>query len=1057
MRLIPTDGVLGQLLDVLDQPGGVEGVRLAIYEGLTDDLETHRHIVDRVVSKVWSGRIEEAKRGLLRSYVSKRMDGEEPEGYDVAAAQLTAMEAYVAKADPARRRKFRESDVRRDPAGRFGHKVNLVDQHGNPTGRPISYARSAKDEKLLTPEHVEGIDNDDADQHTAMLNHVKAVLSQFDSIGAQDAVVEVGTPKGVKERRVSSKDSHPEVWSAQRGEIPISIRPDLSSVSPQRLAAFDAMSTFTDQSTALRQSGRVPKDMSRDKAATWADRWTAPSDPGSYDRQVYNRLAVGGQALSTMGGLHPAAAHAGAVAQVVGTYGPEAERVLGPGLRRTLYRYRGTERRPDQVLRNQIKGLPKQSSDGRPLDQRVVDSMRRDVAVRYLAESLPNPRLTELSISAGKVPPSQGVLIDSHGDVVSESMGAAGDHYLPFNLKNLGMMHGGQYVRTRASGGPTSEDIYTGLLSGVRNLTVVSNSGVFTIDFDPDLRGGRRYSDKAKAMVGRYEKLLDAVQSEKLDVKPLSREKVRELRQRALDSAGGDTKTFQDTLDRLTKEARLVGRNSFKTERELDEDADAEAMHTAQIDRVSQQDYPRLRQQIHARLKAEQEKESVESLRLDGKGYAWAMKALQEEFPYYIRNVAIIPIPDFYRDRNMPAPKGYAGSHNAVDRGYTLPGTTDAYASQAGYHHAALKQKKVSAAQRDLPRGGAKEPEEDGETPRASARLGLAPAGAARPGGVGTGSGSSRTLSEALANTNAIKPLLRENAQHLLNSLSNADTGVTLTGDKDTAETSIGELPGRYSAQGLIDHYSGSGGVDRLAEKLANPATADRYRMAVTKTAEWYATLGASDLSNPDEVDADKRRMAQAAATIAAAADLADPFAREGDQLTSRSKPLLIQAVDALGSKRSDFQVDRLAGSGVNVPAVKKVLAQVNTVGDDRDSTFKTLIDASIATIESAQSHDEYEDFKQDQWGGGAPSASEWRAIRENPTSSETMTTLGAQQIAWSFDKAQRVAEAREVLLRGGGSDPKEVGKADRQRVAFLLQPDRPPAGLLAQALAARS
>ena len=42
---------------------------------------------------------------------------------------------------------------------------------------------------------------------------------------------------------------------------------------------------------------------------------------------------------------------AGAMASIVGRLGPEAEAVLGPGMRRTAYRYRGTERRPDANMR----------------------------------------------------------------------------------------------------------------------------------------------------------------------------------------------------------------------------------------------------------------------------------------------------------------------------------------------------------------------------------------------------------------------------------------------------------------------------------------------------------------------------------------------------------------------------------------------------------------------------------------------------------------------------------------------------------------------------------
>ena len=71
-------------------------------------------------------------------------------------------------------------------------------------------------------------------------------------------------------------------------------------------------------------------------------------------------------------------------------------------------------------------------------------------------------------------------------------------------------------MRTRAAGGPSTEDIYTGLMSGVRQIQVASNSGVFTVEFDPDFRGSRRYNDKAKRMVERYGSILESVGSNQL-------------------------------------------------------------------------------------------------------------------------------------------------------------------------------------------------------------------------------------------------------------------------------------------------------------------------------------------------------------------------------------------------------------------------------------------------------------------------------------------------------------------------------------------------------------
>ena len=68
----------------------------------------------------------------------------------------------------------------------------------------------------------------------------------------------------------------------------------------------------------------------------------------------------------------------------------------------------------------------------------------------------------------GEHPAVGGDHANADGQIVTQAIGYGDDHYLPFNLKNLKGLKGGEYIRTRSVGGPTSEDIYTGLLSGAR-------------------------------------------------------------------------------------------------------------------------------------------------------------------------------------------------------------------------------------------------------------------------------------------------------------------------------------------------------------------------------------------------------------------------------------------------------------------------------------------------------------------------------------------------------------------------------------------------------------
>ena len=288
-----------------------------------------------------------------------------------------------------------------------------------------------------------------------------------------------------------------------------------------------------------------------------------------------------------------------------------------------------------------------------------------DLAARYYLDKLPSEEQTRISIAAGAVPPSQGVIIDADGDVVSEAMGFNGDHYVPFDLKNLRSLQGGQYVRTRATGGPTTEDIYTGLLSGARQLQVVSQSGVFTVEFDPSLRGGRRYSDKARQMVGRYQRLLDAVdQGPKAGLyqHDLDPAEIRQIRRDAADQFR-DPDNAKTYGDRKINEARAAQSFNMLTDEEIDEKAKALLAKEPQANRGRLQE---LRNEVRDQAR----KDSVKAFTLDGDGYEAALKALKEEFPYFVRTVKREKLPDFVDARGL---KDKTRFSSAKDRGYVSP------------------------------------------------------------------------------------------------------------------------------------------------------------------------------------------------------------------------------------------------------------------------------------------------------------------------------------------------------------------------------------------------
>ena len=256
-----------------------------------------------------------------------------------------------------------------------------------------------------------------------------------------------------------------------------------------------------------------------------------------------------------------------AVANHVGQFGPEAQKVIGPIADRTAYRYRGTERAPSRRLMAAFHRLhgDSQLRDAADRKEAAVAGLERPEGwdpmpvLRYFHDHLPNPDLNELQRRSGVIPPSEGIIINREGKVAHQSVGYADDWYLPFNLKHLGSLKGGEYIRTRTFGGPTTEDIYAGLVSGARSITVVSHNGVYNMELDRNLRGGRRLNDKAARMVSRYGQLLDALRSRQVARGDISPSRMREIRAKLDDETNlePNSKEWNAELDKRKASERL--------------------------------------------------------------------------------------------------------------------------------------------------------------------------------------------------------------------------------------------------------------------------------------------------------------------------------------------------------------------------------------------------------------------------------------------------------------------------------------------------------------------
>jgi hypothetical protein len=548
--------------------------------------------------------------------------------------------------------------------------------------------------------------------------------------------------------------------------IGITARPNTLTAGGAYFGLASALGA-TAGTTGMRNTMNTLNTLDDGAAYDFASDWTV-RQPGQNDTdKLYRRVSAGAQLAQAVGPPGSKIQIAGRMAEFVGDHGSEAEAVFGPPARKAAYRYRGVTRTPDSQLvqdyNTAISGAMSRSAvdpdrrrkiraaqtravnralqdkaaahnkknPKRPLDanaMKLSDAERvrilNDAAAKYQAEapkltdadreagrlqiveylnrskkqggSKPEGGLYNLQLASGTTPPSEGVLIDKNGKIVAQAVGYGDDHYLPFNLKNLKSLRGGEYVRRRSVGGLTTEDIYTGLMAGAKQVTVVSRSGVFTMTFEEDFKGGRRYNDKALRMTKRYAQLLDAVQSEQVDNAKIPEEMRHAIRDEVKEEMGGfvSRPVLQQAITRREQE--------YKSSPELSEADEDRFRRIATLRAMAKGD-----RNVEAYLdevRNEMAADKEFKFRLNGTGYAAALSALQEQFPYYIK-VDSKPL------------RGHEGRiETELDRGYVEPGNnrpTFATAGLFGAKHRSPFENagdKFSAAsanyQRGLPRRG---------------------------------------------------------------------------------------------------------------------------------------------------------------------------------------------------------------------------------------------------------------------------------------------------------------------------------------------------------------
>ena len=732
-------------------------LRAALFDLHTASVQQNRELVSKAFQSYVQDRTQQVREVIKKAAISKAANGGDIHDLVVLdeAIQL------ISKAESNSYR-WKEDLHPRGEGGRFrttSHKVktdekvpNLNDKDAGKRGIPNSglnnkrksefqqaYLQVSEILRSNTPNDalIYGVynaksgkkgDGEGEEERTPLMTVGEARTAQADSINSANGLVNsIMYQKGKKLRSVQVIES-----PTGAADNPTDLGYDL--LGPAGAAALSSIN-----------SGAL---------GAYTDKAGQPVSELGTGERFYNQVNAGSKLAQDVLGpaLGPKANTALFAANFASTHAAEAEKVIGPKARKSAYRYRGVEKTPNAVLQNTINearnqerkkaqytGDSQQKADtiarnkviygtsgaSEPIDPKnpqmgmKKSPAKESAVIDYFRKKLPNEELYVLNRESGNIPPSQGVIIDRKGQVVTEAMGYGDDWYLPFNLKNLSKLQGGEYVRTRAYGGLTAEDIYTGLVSGARAVTVVSHSGVYTVEFDDDFRGSKRYNDKAARMVGRYEHLLDSLASNKVHTAQRSQAREEELKQEAareadpVDDPEGYKSALRGARERDELDPKLAEADKDKIRRETADNAASKAGYDNASDfaetkmgEIHQNSLAAMRRdpanagaikagaerqiselsttngviralgaQAQADIAVERAEEeykmSHKPLRLNAQGYKKAQEALENQFPYYFSRVSFRPWND--------------GSAWNDDSGYVKPRYNRPAAAQAGY------------------------------------------------------------------------------------------------------------------------------------------------------------------------------------------------------------------------------------------------------------------------------------------------------------------------------------------------------------------------------------
>jgi len=643
-----------------------------VYETLPSYIEEQTPLIQKHVDNWVSKRFSAYEQYYKRQYVARVQKNLDTSDLEEAFETISkAFQDSMWNTNPSEAMRLHP----RDAKGRWRESPYKIAKPvtkkpiSNPTNAGIpdfNYPKSMKAEKI-------------AEMQSAY-TQIKSTLGMYEKAGlGGEAQVRMFAP-GARGQIGSTKviagtDVEDHLKSlAESGRVPTDFVVAIPASASIGGTYFDALSSIPGVNSnaaigAYEGGAALPANINADSA--FQEGWFKNDYAMSDNEPRFRRLKSGAELVDS---FVPATAWktkaAVKGAKYVGALGPDAEKIIGPTARKITYRSRGTERKSIDAALKKINPADRQRAILGYDENIIRDGQLRPGGapgsiVSHFIGKLPNKDYWELQRKSGAIPPSEGIVIDASGKIVSQSVGFKDDHYLPFNIKALSKLRGGEYVRTRSTGGPTTEDIYTALIGGATGFTVVSRSGVFTVDFDDSFHGRRRYNDKAGKMVERYGKLLDAAGSGEVTLKDVDPERNAEIVQQARD----DTTNISDykaRLNRLLEDEKFKPKASTSMRAAVYEKVAMNVMaetvnggteFAANHNRIkanaanAPENTPNVQEILRAHveseinnrmnfaLQEELKKRSFRAMKLDGDGYNAALQALKEQYPYYIANV----------------------------------------------------------------------------------------------------------------------------------------------------------------------------------------------------------------------------------------------------------------------------------------------------------------------------------------------------------------------------------------------------------------------------------